>query len=100
MKKRKTRSGETLIASTVLLTGFGIVAIFIAPNILEKMGKDITDAGKYTARVSALIKDTPECAKYKEQLADLGKSAQTINGGLTYRVTEVNNEVNKFGCKK
>ncbi|MBC3906180.1 hypothetical protein [Undibacterium umbellatum] len=100
MAKNNSNFGVTLVISLVAIIGFGIASFSIFPNVLAKIGKDATDAEQYAARVSAQIKDTKECSKYKEQLKDLGKSAQTINGGFTYRVVEVKNEVNKAGCNK
>ena len=98
-KKNKMSLGEILIMSMVVIVSFGIAAFFIFPSVLEKMGKDITSTEKYAARMSALIKDTPDCTQYKDRLKELGSSAQSMNGGFTYRVVEVSNDANKAGCK-
>jgi hypothetical protein len=77
-----------------------IVGVVSVPKILTNMGKDISDTDRYADRMSALIADSPNCAKYKNRFTELGKNAASMNGSFTYAMVQVKQAANEAGCSK
>lgn len=79
---------------------FVVVGLFLIPKIFVKMGKDISDTNRYADRMSAMIVDSPNCARFKNRFIELGKNAVGMNGAFTYSMGLAKEAANKAGCSK
>ena len=91
---------QKLIAGAIGSALLGLLAVFVVPGVFNKIGRDLSDTEKYSARLSEHILDNANCEQYRTKILHLGKSAPSMNGTFTYAVVQVKEEANKAGCSK
>lgn len=89
-----------LIIAAITVGLLSLVGIVLAPKLFANMGQDLVDTNKYAARMSALIRDTPNCEQFKNRFAELGKNATGMNGAFTTAIVQTKDAANKSGCSK